>query len=72
MTKLLETALTEIQKLSDQEQDAIASFILDELMDEVRWDESFFKSQDALARLADKARSDRAAGRAKRAGFDEI
>ncbi len=72
MTKLLETALTEIQKLSDQEQDAIASLILDELMDEARWDESFFKSQDALARLADKARADRAAGRAKGAGFDEI
>lgn len=58
MTKLLETALAEVQKLSDQKQDAIASLILDELMDESRWEDSFSKSQDALAKLADKAQAD--------------
>jgi hypothetical protein len=72
MTKLIDTALTEIQKLSDQEQDAIASIILDELLDQGRWKDSFSHSQDALARLADKAQADRRAGRVRRAGFDEI
>ncbi len=63
MTKLLETSLIEVQKLSDHEQDAIASLILNELMDESRWEESFSRSQDALAYLADKAQADREVNR---------
>lgn len=58
MTQLLEQALTEIKKLPESEQDAIASLILDELSDERRWQESFARSQDQLARLAAKVRQD--------------
>ena len=37
MTRLLEQALTEVKKLPEAKQDAIASLILDELADEQRW-----------------------------------
>ncbi|HZZ80653.1 MAG TPA: hypothetical protein VFE62_19275 [Gemmataceae bacterium] len=72
MTQLLEQALTEIQKLPESEQDAIASLILDELADERRWQESFARSQDKLARLAAKAREDIRAGRVQSGGFDQL
>lgn len=65
MTKLLETALDRVSKLSDAEQDAVATILLDELASEQRWTELFAKSQDVLARLAEKALSEHAAGRTK-------
>jgi len=58
MTDLLEKALTEIQNLSSEEQDAIAALILEEIADERKWDEAFSNSQDQLAKLADKVRKD--------------
>jgi hypothetical protein len=72
MTQLLEQALTEIQKLPEPEQDAIAALILDELADERRWQDSFRRSQDQLARMAAKAREDIRAGRVKSGGFDQL
>jgi len=69
MTRLLEEALDEVHKLPEPEQDAIAALILDELADERRWQESFARSQDQLARLAQKAREDVAAGRVVSGGF---
>ena len=72
MTQLLEQALTELKKLPASEQDAIAAVILDEIADERRWDEQFARSQDQLARLADKVREDIRAGRVKDIGVDEL
>lgn len=72
MTQLLEQALAEVQKLPASAQDAIASLILDELADEQRWDEAFARSQEALARLAAKAREDIEAGRVHDIGWDEL
>jgi DNA-binding transcriptional regulator YdaS (Cro superfamily) len=72
MTTLLEQALAEVQKLSPEEQDAIASLILEELADETKWSHTFAQTQDTLARLADKARADIRAGRTTVAGFDEL
>ena len=72
MTKLLEQAIAEVQKLPTPEQDAIAALILEEIEDERRWDESFSRSQDQLARLAEKAREDVRAGRVRAAGIDEL
>jgi hypothetical protein len=46
-----------------KKQDRIAQWLLQELPDEELWDQSFSKSQDALALLAGEARRDRAAGR---------
>jgi hypothetical protein len=72
MTQLLEQALNEVKKLPEPEQDAIASLILEELADEERWQESFARSQDQLARLAAKVREDVRAGRVKAGGFDQL
>jgi hypothetical protein len=55
MTQLLERAFTEAAKLTETEQDAVASLLLAELESERRWAHSFASSQDELAKLADEA-----------------
>jgi hypothetical protein len=72
VTQLLEKALAEIHKLSESQQDALASMILEELADERLWEESFARSQDQLAKLAEKARQDIRAGRVRNIGIDEL
>jgi hypothetical protein len=72
MTELLQQALAEVQKLPDAEQDTIAAMILEEIEDERRWDEAFARSQDQLARLADRVREDIRAGRVRDMGIDEL
>jgi hypothetical protein len=72
MTQLLEQAFTLVKKLPEAEQDAIATLILDELADERRWQESFARSQEQLARVAAKVREDIQAGRVKSGGFDQL
>lgn len=44
MTALLQRAIAETSKLSDEQQDAIASLILEELEDEAKWDAKFSNS----------------------------
>ena len=65
MTHLLEKALSELAKLPDAEQDALAAILLDELTSEQRWSESFAKSQDLLAKLAEEALAEHVAGKTK-------
>jgi hypothetical protein len=72
MTQLLEQALGEVKKRPPDEQDAIAAIILDELADERRWQETFARSEDQLAKLAEKVRQDIRAGKTRNAGFDEL
>ncbi len=72
MTQLFEKAIAEVYKRPANEQDAIASIILDELLDEERWSQAFERSQDKLARMAEKVRGDIKAGRIKEMGFDEL
>lgn len=68
MTQLLERAIAEAGKLPDSEQDAIAALILEQIADDRAWDEAFDRSQDPLAKLADKVREEIAAGRVRRLG----
>ena len=63
MTKLLKKAIDRVSSLPDDEQDAIAGIILDELQDEARWRASFPASQDALAQLAAGAKKEIAEGK---------
>ncbi len=63
MTQLLERAVAELAKLPDDEQDAMAALLLEEIAAEKQWAESFSKSQDTLAQLAEEARQDLHAGR---------
>lgn len=55
MTELLEQAIAKLKTLPASEQDALAAMIMEEIEDEIRWDEAFANSQDALAQLASKA-----------------
>jgi len=68
----MEKALAEVDKLPPGQQDALASIILDEMADGQRWDDAFTRSQDKLAKLAEKARADKKAGRGKHMGIDEL
>jgi aspartate/glutamate racemase len=72
MTRLLEKAIEEVNKLSTEQQNAIAQLILDELEDEEQWEKAFAASQDQLAKLADKVRQDIRMGRVKSSGIDEL
>jgi len=63
MTKLLEEAFAEASKLPEQEQDALAAVLLDELASERRWDQAFADSADLLAQLADQALAEHQAGK---------
>ena len=63
MTKLLDRAITEVGKLSDAEQDAIAALILERLADDQAWERSFARSQNQLAAMAERAREQVRSGR---------
>lgn len=64
MTRALDAAIAKLAALPPEEQDRIARWLLDELEDEALWARQFAGSQEALSKLADEARADRAAGRA--------
>jgi len=72
MTQLMEQVLAEIGKLSEADQDAIAAIILDEIADERRWDKSFSRSQDKLAKIAERVHDDIRTGRVNDVGIDEL
>ena len=74
MTQQLEAAFAKASKLPEEQQDALAAVILRELDSDQRWDELFArpKSQELLARLADKAIADRDAGRSRKLDLSEM
>jgi hypothetical protein len=55
MTGLLEQALRRVEALSQEEQDAVASQILDTLDDEEAWARSFRENPEKLRALAQEA-----------------
>jgi len=63
MTELLERAIAKLKTLPAGEQDAIAAMILEELEDDLRWDEVFSRSPDTLAQLATSAMAEYHAGK---------
>ncbi len=63
MTKLLEKAVSAVSNLPEEEQDAIAAIILEELADEERWAQSFAASQRQLSILAKEALEEYHSGR---------
>jgi hypothetical protein len=54
MTRLLEDALRKVGKLSDDEQNGIASQILETLADEEAWGKTLRKNPAKLRKLAGK------------------
>ena len=65
MTRLLEQAFQEAAKLDEQEQDAFARWILEELDAEQRWEKLWAGSQNELALLAQEALQEHRNGQTK-------
>ena len=65
MTALLEKAMSQINALPPEEQDAVASLILEEIESEKKWDDLFAGSQGQLAQLAKEAIAEYKAGKTK-------
>lgn len=63
MTEQLEQAIARLKTLPTDKQDAIATLILEELEDDQRWDESFARSPNLLAKLASEAMAEYRAGK---------
>lgn len=72
MTKLLEKAFAEAAKLPEEEQDALARLLLEEIASERRWDELFARSQDLLSELANEALAEHRAGRTRELDPDKL
>jgi hypothetical protein len=62
MNKLLERAIAELARRPEDEQETIASLILEEMVAERGWEERFGRSEDKLAELARRAREQHAHG----------
>lgn len=63
MTRLLERVIAEIEKLPEEEQDALAQRLLTDLSDEQAWAARFdATTDDQWDRLAEAARQEIAAG----------
>lgn len=58
MNKLLEKAFAEAARLPDDEQQTIASLMLEEMDAERGWEERFANSQDELGELVRRAREE--------------
>ncbi len=71
MTRAFDAALAKLANLPAEEQDRIARWLLEELVDEEHWARQFAASQEALSKLAAETRTERAAGRARDLNFDE-
>ena len=63
MSDLMIKAIEEINKLPEQEQEAMAAWILEELASERKWTELFAASQDLLSEMADEALAEHRAGK---------
>jgi hypothetical protein len=74
MSQLMEQAIQKARELSEPEQEALASIMLQEIESERRWDELFARSEsaDLLSRMADQALAGVKAGRARPLDLDEL
>jgi hypothetical protein len=70
MTEMLEQALRRVSALPLDEQDAIASQIIETLQDETAWKEKLARSSDKLRRLAEDARRENRRGETR--SLDEL
>jgi hypothetical protein len=72
MTTLLKKVFEQVQALPDDEQDAIAARILEELEDDRRWDELFARSPHVLQAMADAALADLRSGNTEPLDLDKL
>ena len=55
MTDMLEKAVAQAKRLPEEQQNAIAALILEEIEDDARWVAAFARSHDVLERFAAEA-----------------
>ncbi|MCI0710108.1 MAG: hypothetical protein L0154_08090 [Chloroflexi bacterium] len=72
MTELLEKAIAELSRLTDEQQNIMAQWILEELEDDRRWDTAFANSLPQLEQLAKKALADYRDGRTQPAQSPQV
>lgn len=62
MTSLLRKAFDKANRLSEEEQNAVAAWLLAEIESEQKWREAFASSEDLLASLAEEALAEHRSG----------
>ena len=72
MSKLLEEVFAKLAELPETDQDSIATWLLEELESEGRWEELLAESADALGRLADEALAEHEGGRTNELDPDNL
>jgi hypothetical protein len=72
MTQTLERAWETLISLPEDRQEIIANIILDEIQDELHWDNQFSKSEQELRKLANNVRDDIISGKYIEKGFGEL
>jgi hypothetical protein len=74
MSPLMEQAIDKLKQLPEDDQESIASIILQEIESESRWEELFARPQsaDLLSRMADEALAEAKAGRARKLDVNEL
>jgi len=63
MTRLMEMAIEALRSLPEEQQDAVAGFVLCEIEADRRWAATSLQHADKLRKLADEAREDFQVGR---------
>jgi len=69
MTQILEKAFNEASKLPKLEQNALGQWLINEIISERKWEETFAESEDVLDQLADEALVEHAQGKTKPLDF---
>ncbi len=72
MTKQLKRAFSEASKLSPEEQNILAEWLLTELSSEKRWSKLFANSQDVLATTGQKALDEHRKGKTQELDPEKI
>ena len=72
MTKLLDKAFKEALKLPELEQNALARWLIDEIISERKWERAFAESEDVLDKLADEALMKHAEGKTKPLDINQL
>lgn len=72
MTKQLKRAFSEASKLSPEEQNILAEWLLTELSSEKRWSKLFANSQEVLATLGQKALDEHRKGKTQELDPEKI
>ena len=72
MTQLMQKALDALRELPEDQQDWIATVILEEMRSDRKWDELFSRSPSLLERLGDEALAEFAAGRTEALDPDSL